>query len=243
MPTEQHHWLSRDTVDGWKRASDRFASWFDWTAPNLITMAHILAAPLIAALLAAWLKTGSVPALALAAVVTALALLSDWLDGALARLQHEMDGAPDPSPEQLAAEEALPFFDQLRRRGRTVLGKKLDPIADKATFYSVLLPLGVGFLPGWLIAVNAGIALALTAIRWKRVMRALGLRDAGSNWFGKRKMWAEVFVISALVLLIPWPTLRWWASTGTLLVATAFALLSFAGHLVKGRIRPAGSRS
>lgn len=243
MPDQQTHWLSRETVDGWKEWSDRFASRFDWTTPNLVTAAHILVTPVIAALLAAWLVTEFLPFLVAAAALATLALLSDWLDGALARLQHEMDGAATKTEEELAEEESKPFFDQVRLRGRTVLGKKLDPIADKATFYSVLFPLGIGFLPGWLIALNAGLALVLTAIRWKWVMRAFGLKDAASNWFGKRKMWVEVLVMCALVFLVPWPTLRWWVSSVTLVFATVFALLSLFGHIAKGRIAPAGARS
>lgn len=241
MPELREHWLSRETVDGWKDASDRFAGWFDWTTPNWITAAHIAVTPLIYFCLAAFSFTGSRAFLVAGAATYTLAVISDWLDGALARWQHRRD-APRGLSE--AAEVALPLVDQLRLRGNTQLGKRLDPIADKATFYAALLPLGVGFVPTWIVVANVAFALALTAIRWKWAMRALGLRDAGSNWFGKRKMWIEIFVVSSLVLLVPWPDLRWWTSSATLAAATLFAVLSLVGHFVKNwRLGSAGAPS
>lgn len=239
-------WLRKDTVDGWDGASRWIGQRLDWTTPNWITATRILAAFAVAALIGARVVTGST--VLFVAVVAALTVLlfSDWFDGALSRYQKEAHGIVPLAPED---ETKLGFLARLSLRGPTHTGKWLDPLADKAIFCAVLLPAGIGYMPGWLIACNVMLAAALTFVRMGGVRQRLGLTDVGANWFGKRKMWIEVFHMAALVLL-PRADARWWdadyayaAALITLLAATVFAGLSLAGQFLKNRSVPAGAPS
>lgn len=239
-------WLRKDTVDGWERSSAWIGRMLDWTTPNWITATRILAAFAVAALIGAWIVTGSTAMFVAVVVTLALLLLSDWFDGALSRYQRETHGIVPLAPED---ETRLAFLARLSLRGPTHTGKWLDPLADKAIFCAVLLPAGIGFMPGWLIGVNVLFAALLTFVRVGGVRQRLGLTDVGANWFGKRKMWIEVLHMSALVLL-PRANDGWWradygyaAALVTLLAATVFAGLSLAGQFLKNRSVPAGAPS
>jgi CDP-diacylglycerol--glycerol-3-phosphate 3-phosphatidyltransferase len=91
-------------------------------APNVVSLARLALVPVAIALLVA--ERRAAVALVLAAMV-----LSDWVDGFLAR-----------------------------RTGRvTGLGKVLDPVADKAAIDSLLATLAVkGEFPAWALAVVVG---------------------------------------------------------------------------------------
>lgn len=239
-------WLRKDTVDGWERSSAWIGRKLDWTTPNRVTFARIVAAFAVAALCVAWVVTGSGVLFVLVVAALTLLLLSDWFDGALSRYQKERH---DLTPLTEASEAKLSFRARLSLRGPTHTGKWLDPLADKAIFCSVLLPAGIGFMPGWLIAANVLLAVVLTLVRVDRVKARLGLADVGANWFGKRKMWIEVAHMAALVLL-PRADAWWWradygynAALVTLLAATLFAGLSLAGQFLKNRSVPAGAPS
>jgi phosphatidylglycerophosphate synthase len=131
----------------------------------------------------------------------------------------------------------MSFGARLRWPGETQLGKILDPIADKGTFYSVLLPGGLNFLPGWLVYINFLLAIALTVSR--PVLRFLYQAEVAANWFGKRKIWFEVLTISSLALL-PRDRIGFYCGTAMLAIATALAALSLAAQLWRA-LRPSSS--
>ncbi|WP_216630248.1 CDP-alcohol phosphatidyltransferase family protein [Nocardiopsis coralli] len=91
-----------------------------WTVPNLLSMLRLLGVPLFL-----WLVL--VPrADVLALVVLALAGLSDWLDGKIARAWNQA----------------------------SKLGQILDPLADRLYIFAALLGLVVrGIVPWWLMAI------------------------------------------------------------------------------------------
>ena len=208
----------------------------DWTTPNWITAVHIASTPIILLCFAVWRMDENRDLWRLAGAVTyTLAVLSDWADGALATYQTKYR---DRVPRTDEAERALPVLARLRLRGPTHTGARLDPIADKATFYSALLPLSVGYLPLALILANVALAFALTAIRWPKVMDRLRFTDVRANAYGKAKMQIEITAIAAIALFVPWPDVRYGLSVVTLTVATACAALSLREHFKRNRSHP-----
>jgi CDP-diacylglycerol--glycerol-3-phosphate 3-phosphatidyltransferase len=104
------------------------------------------------------------------AAIFALASITDWLDGYLAR----------------------------RRKQVTALGQMIDPIADKlltsAAFISLIQ---MGLVPAWMVAVIIGREFAVTALR--SIAYARGMVIPASP-LGKVKMVAQVVAILALIL-------------------------------------------
>jgi CDP-diacylglycerol--glycerol-3-phosphate 3-phosphatidyltransferase len=102
--------------------------------PNILTMMRIAAIPLLAGLL----MSPSQPAGFWAAVVFALASITDWLDGYLARRMGIV----------------------------TVFGKFLDPIADKLIVMAALIMiLPYGRVPAWMVLVILGREIIITGLR------------------------------------------------------------------------------
>ena len=101
---------------------------------------------------------------------SALASLTDWLDGYLAR----------------------------RRKQVTALGQIIDPIADKlltsAAFVSLIQ---MGLAPAWMVAVIIGRELAVTTLRGIAYARGVVIP---ASPLGKIKMAAQVVAILALIL-------------------------------------------
>ena len=109
-----------------------------WNLPNALTMLRILLVPMFLWLLLS--EAGdSAPHRWWAAAVFALASLTDWLDGDLAR----------------------------RRQLVTTFGKVADPIADKALMGSALIGLSLlGELPWWVTVVILIRELGITVLRF-----------------------------------------------------------------------------
>jgi CDP-diacylglycerol--glycerol-3-phosphate 3-phosphatidyltransferase len=102
--------------------------------PNILTMMRIAAIPLLAALLISPTKSSGF----WAAVVFALAAITDWLDGYLARRMGIV----------------------------TVFGKFLDPIADKLIVMAALIMiLPFGRVPAWMVLVILGREIIITGLR------------------------------------------------------------------------------
>lgn len=102
--------------------------------PNILTMMRIAAIPLLALLL----MSPSQSAGFWAAVVFALASVTDWLDGYLARRMGIV----------------------------TVFGKFLDPIADKLIVMAALIMiLPYGRVPAWMVLVILGREIIITGLR------------------------------------------------------------------------------
>lgn len=215
-------WLVRKEFHGTRGFSDAVAKRFDWLTSNQITLARVaFALPMFLAFWKGLIVTGS--------CIYAVSCLMDFLDGAVARYQQAASGAPPLEPD---VESKMTLREILRHRGTTAFGKGLDPLADKATYFGALIPVGSGFLVPWLIWPAFLAAMALTLFR--PIKRRLKLGDTGANRFGKFKMWIEILVIAALVLF-PHNTLGWWQANALLALADLFAFLSFIGQVYTAR--------
>jgi CDP-diacylglycerol--glycerol-3-phosphate 3-phosphatidyltransferase len=105
-----------------------------FNTPNILTMMRIAAIPLLAALLMSTSREAGF----WAAVVFALASITDWLDGYLARRMGIV----------------------------TVFGKFLDPIADKLIVMAALIMiLPFGRVPPWMVLVILGREIIITGLR------------------------------------------------------------------------------
>jgi len=82
------------------------------------------------------------------------------------------------------------------------------------------------------------LAILLTVAR--PIKRRLGVGDGAANWFGKRKMWVEIVVIVAAVL-VPQSDIRFLVINLLLGVAFLFAVLSLAGQIYSAFTRPSAS--
>lgn len=124
-----------------------------WNLPNGLTVLRILMVPLFLWLLLTRSGESDVHRW-WAAVVFAVASLTDWLDGDLAR-----------------------------RRGLvTNFGKIADPIADKALMGSALIGLSVlGELPWWVTVVILVRELGITALRFFVIRRAVMAASKGGK--------------------------------------------------------------
>jgi CDP-diacylglycerol--glycerol-3-phosphate 3-phosphatidyltransferase len=106
----------------------------------------------------------------LAALVFALASISDLLDGFLARRQQLV----------------------------TTFGKFLDPLADKLIVSSALIMLvPLGRAPAWMVVVIVGRELAITGLRSMAVSEG---KVISADELGKKKMVFQIVAILGLLL-------------------------------------------
>jgi len=134
--------------------------------PNILTMARIAAIPLMAALLLSPSKTAGF----WAAAVFALASITDWLDGYLARRMGIV----------------------------TVFGKFLDPIADKLIVMAALIMiLPFDRVPAWMVLVILGREIIITGLRG--IASSEGIVIQASE-LGKFKTIFQIVAILGLVL-------------------------------------------
>jgi CDP-diacylglycerol--glycerol-3-phosphate 3-phosphatidyltransferase len=133
--------------------------------PTRLTLARIFLVPLLMVFLIA---DGRSPSYAAVAVFLT-AVLTDWLDGHIARATSQV----------------------------TTLGKLLDPIADKLLIAAALITLvQVGRVPAWMVVVLVGRDLAVTGLRG--IAAAHGLIIPASD-LGKYTMAAEVVAVTLLL--------------------------------------------
>jgi CDP-diacylglycerol--glycerol-3-phosphate 3-phosphatidyltransferase len=130
------------------------------TLPNILTLSRLPLAILLFACIAyeCWL---------IGLIVFAVASLTDWLDGFLARKLNQ----------------------------QSALGRNLDPLIDKvlvggAFIYLMPAP-GAELLP-WMVTVVIGRELLITGIRG--IMEAQGVKF-GADWLGKIKMGLQCVVL------------------------------------------------
>jgi CDP-diacylglycerol--glycerol-3-phosphate 3-phosphatidyltransferase len=134
--------------------------------PNILTMLRIAAIPLMAALL----LSPSRQAGFWAAIVFALASITDWLDGYLAR----------------------------RMGAVTVFGKFLDPIADKLIVMAALIMiLPFDRVPAWMVLVVLGREIIITGLRG--IASSEGIVIQASD-LGKFKTIFQIVAILGLLL-------------------------------------------
>lgn len=134
--------------------------------PNKLTLVRIFLVPFIIVFLIAGERVPNYTA----GVIFLAAVLTDWLDGRIAR----------------------------SRRQVTTLGMLLDPIADKLLISTALIALvQVGRAPAWMVVLIVGRELAITGFRTIAASQDLIIR---ASEFGKYKMLAEVAAVTLLIL-------------------------------------------
>jgi CDP-diacylglycerol--glycerol-3-phosphate 3-phosphatidyltransferase len=134
--------------------------------PVALTLLRIFLVPLLVALLLTRTPHGT----RAGAAVFAVAVLTDWLDGHLAR----------------------------RRNQVTRLGILLDPIADKLLTSAAFISLvELGLVPAWMVVIIVGREFAVSGLR--AVASAEGFAIEASE-LGKTKMVFQVIAITVIVL-------------------------------------------
>src|SRR5947207_14767722 len=139
--------------------------------PNSLTVTRIFLVPLLVVVLLTKFEGRQIFGIhkeIVGAVIFALASLTDWLDGYLAR----------------------------RRKQITPLGQIMDPLADKLLTSAALLSLvQINLAPAWIVWLIIGRDFAVTGLR--SLAYARGVVIAASP-LGKIKMVAEVIAILSL---------------------------------------------
>jgi len=134
--------------------------------PNILTMLRIAAIPLLAVLLTSQSRSAGF----WAAAVFAVASVTDWLDGYLARRMGIV----------------------------TVFGKFLDPIADKLIVMAALIMiLPFGRVPAWMVLVILGREIIITGLRG--IASSEGIVIPASD-LGKFKTIFQIVAILGLLL-------------------------------------------
>lgn len=134
--------------------------------PNMLTMMRIATIPLLALLLMSPTRSAGF----WAAAVFALASITDWLDGYLARRMGIV----------------------------TVFGKFLDPIADKLIVMAALIMiLPYGRVPAWMVLIILGREIIITGLRG--IASSEGIVIQASD-LGKFKTIFQIVAILGLLL-------------------------------------------
>jgi CDP-diacylglycerol--glycerol-3-phosphate 3-phosphatidyltransferase len=147
--------------------------------PNALTLVRMFLVPFLVVVLLTEFEGRQILGVSkdiVGAGIFALASLTDWLDGYLAR-----------------------------RRGLiTNLGKFLDPLADKVLIISALIMLTAmprePRVPGWIVAVIAAREVAVTGLR--AIARDEGI-VLGAESLGKAKMTFEIVALFSLLMHYP----------------------------------------
>ncbi len=133
--------------------------------PNALSLVRIFLVPVLVVFLIAVPR----PYTLTATGVFLAAVLTDWLDGRIARSTQQV----------------------------TALGKLLDPIADKLLISASLISLvQVGHVPAWMVVLIVGRDLAVTGLR--AIAAAQNVIIQASD-FGKVTMTAEVVAVCLLI--------------------------------------------
>lgn len=175
--------------------------------PNYLTLGRILFVPLLVVALLTPMaeRVLGISGYALAIVIFLIAVLTDILDGHLARSRNQV----------------------------STLGKFLDPIADKLLISAALIVLVEKQLaPSWAVVVILGREFIVTGLRSVAAAEGIIIQAQAS---GKIKMWAQSVAIVALLVAaatgkppvsnfgLDYPFLTFWEVAE---VRTAFANLS-----------------
>jgi CDP-diacylglycerol---glycerol-3-phosphate 3-phosphatidyltransferase len=139
---------------------------FPLNVPNVLTVLRILLVPVLVVALLDQTPNGDL----LAAIVFAVASMTDAIDGWLAR----------------------------RRRSITTFGKLMDPLADKLLVIGALLALvSLGRLAAWVAMVIIAREFAVTVLRMGATQQGV---VAPARAFGKAKTVMQVAMVFALIL-------------------------------------------
>ena len=141
--------------------------------PNALTVVRMVLAPLLVVVLLTEFEGRQVLGLSrelAGAGIFAIASLTDWLDGYIAR----------------------------RRRQITWLGQILDPIADKLLVSAALISLvQLGHAPAWMVAIIIGREFAITGLRSLAYNRGITIP---ASRLGKTKMASQVATVLVLIV-------------------------------------------
>src|SRR5438477_6111538 len=141
--------------------------------PNSLTVTRIFLVPLLVVVLLTKVKGELVlglPKDIVGAIIFAVASITDWADGYLAR----------------------------RRKQITPLGQVIDPLADKLLTSAALISLvQMDLAQSWMVAVIIGREFAVTTLRSLAYARGIAMP---ASPLGKIKMVAQVVAILALIL-------------------------------------------
>ena len=141
--------------------------------PNSLTLVRMFLVPILVVVLLTEFEGRRVlglPKELVGAAIFALASVTDWLDGYLAR----------------------------RRRQVTWLGQMLDPIADKLLISAALISLvQLDLAPAWMVALIIGREFAITALRSLAYTKGITMP---ASPLGKIKMASQVMAILLLIL-------------------------------------------
>ncbi len=173
--------------------------------PNSLTIMRIFLVPLLVVVLLTKFEGRQilgVPNEIVGAAIFALASLTDWADGYVAR----------------------------RRKQITPLGQMIDPLADKLLTLAALVSLvQLDLAPAWIVAVILGRDFAVTALRSLAYSRGVAMP---ASQLAKIKMVAQVIAILALILAHGQMRQFYldWIGQAALWVALATALVSAADY-------------
>ena len=141
--------------------------------PNSLTIGRMFLVPLLVVVLLTEFEERRILGMRIelvAAAIFALASITDWLDGYLAR----------------------------RRRQVTWLGQMLDPIADKLLTSAAFISLvQLSLAPAWMVAIIIGREFAITALRSMAYSKGITIP---ASPLGKIKMASQVTAILLLML-------------------------------------------
>jgi CDP-diacylglycerol--glycerol-3-phosphate 3-phosphatidyltransferase len=163
---------------------------FPMNVPNVLTLLRIVAVPVLVVALLDETPDGDV----IAAIVFALAALTDGLDGYIAR----------------------------RNKQVTTFGKLMDPLADKLLVIAALVSLvSLDRLAAWIAMVIIARELAVTGLRSIAAERGVVI---AASWLGKLKTALQVAAIFALIAFDPsplWADLLMYAAVAVTLISGA----------------------
>ena len=141
--------------------------------PNSLTLARIFLIPLLVVVLLTNdrpFEPFGVGKELVGAAIFAVAALTDWLDGYLARRRHQV----------------------------TTFGQLMDPLADKLLITAALVSLvQMELAPAWMVAVILGRELGVTVLRSVAYSRGVTIP---ASPLGKVKMLSQVIAILLLIL-------------------------------------------
>src|SRR4051812_31327102 len=143
---------------------------FPLNVPNLLTMVRILLVPVLVVALLEATPNGS----AVAAIVFALAAITDGLDGYIARAQRSI----------------------------TTFGKVMDPIADKLLIAAALITLvSLDRVAAWIAMVIIAREFAVSGLRVAAGQQGVVIP---ASWLGKAKTVVQVAAILAVIATSAW---------------------------------------
>lgn len=134
--------------------------------PNVLTLTRIFLVPVLVTVLLTRTERWEL----IGGAIFAVAALTDWLDGYLAR----------------------------RRKQVTTLGTMLDPVADKVLISAAFISLvQMRLAPAWMVVVIVGREFAVTGLRMVAAERGLTIP---ASPLGKGKMATQVAAILLIIL-------------------------------------------